>query len=66
MTALFLAYFMMTLAPTFLNCMVITVKEATMKQTAWSLEEDYVEGEVMGVSTDLLYYIGVSEDPEYY
>ena len=65
-TALFLAYFMLTLAPTFLNCLVITMKEATMKQTAWSLEEDYTEGEVMGVSTDLLYYIGVSEDPEYY
>lgn len=64
--ALFLGYFIMVLAPTFLNCLVIVLKESTMKQSAWSLEEDYQEGEVMGVSTDILYYIGVSEDPEYY
>lgn len=64
--AFVLGYFLVTLLPTFMNNLVITLKEATMKQSAWSLEEDYKEGEAMGISTDFLYWFGVSEDDEYY
>jgi hypothetical protein len=64
--AIFLAYFLIALAPTFANNLVIILKESTMKQSAWSLEEDYQEGEIMGISTDLLFWFGVSEDPDYY
>lgn len=42
------------------------MKESTMNQYAWSLEEDYEEGVYFGYSADILDYLGVNEDPEYY
>ena len=64
--ALILAYFIVIAFPTFINNGVIILKESTMNQYAWSLEEDYEEGVYFGYSADILDYLGVNEDPEYY
>ena len=52
--ALFSAYFSLTFFPTFVTNWVIMVKEFFMKQDAFSVFEDYKDGEMFGANMDLL------------
>ena len=46
----------------------IVLKELTLNQYAWSEDEDYQEGYLMNglINVDILYWIGVNEDREWY
>lgn len=46
----------------------IVIKELTMDQLAWTAQEDFVPGEVEGLgwNTDLLVWLGISEDYDSY
>mmetsp|Transcript_1858 Transcript_1858/g.2523 ORF Transcript_1858/g.2523 Transcript_1858/m.2523 type:complete len:84 (-) Transcript_1858:3-254(-) len=62
-----LGYCLITFAPTFLISLVIVAKELTMRQTAWSADDDYSEGSLFGViDMDFLTVFGISDDPDNY
>lgn len=54
--------------PTFFVNLMIFLKELTMNQTAWTLEEEYPEGYALNgmINIDILYWLGVEEDLDWY
>jgi len=65
--AVFAGFFVVFFIPNAWVNGFIILKELSLNQAAWSLEEDYPEGYTLGgTNLDILYYLGVEEDPEWY
>lgn len=62
----FLSYLGLEFFPTFLVNMLILMKELTMNQLAWTRDDDYREGYVLGHDTDILKFFRITEDLDYY
>jgi hypothetical protein len=65
--AVFAGYFVAFFLPNAWVNGFIIMKELTLDQGAWTSEEDYAEGYTLGgINLDILYYLDVEEDHEYY
>ena len=68
--AIFAGYFSIYFFPTLMVNGPIFLKELTLSQDAWTAEEDYPEGYMLGIGNyinlDILYWLGVEEDTDYY
>ena len=65
--AMVTSYMDIYMSPIFVSCFVILAKEATLKQTAFSLEEDYKSGEFYDMfDIDTLSVLGLHTDEEYF
>lgn len=61
------SFMIFDLFPTFFINTMIILKEITMNPFAFTLGEDYEEGMLFGVvNIDILHYLGINEDVDYY
>ena len=63
-------YLLVNFLPLFIINAFIILKEMTMNQLAWSDEADFKEGQMFGISIDMVHWIlplfGLNEDWHYY
>jgi len=68
--AMVMGYVMYYFFPTFMVNGPLFLKELTLSQNAWSPEEDYPEGYMLGfggmLNLDILYWFGIEEDSDWY
>ena len=64
--SMFSAYMSLVFFPTFATNVVIVIKEMSMNQAAWTVDEDYNQGTFLGIDMNFLELFNVPSRDSYY